>query len=494
MLSDRRVKIIATIGPAIENYESLKTAIETGMNVARLNFSHGEHATHLKTINDIRKLSIELKAPVAILQDLQGPKIRVGEFENDYIELLQGTLVTLSPEFKVGQRTKIPVDFTGLAAACDSGDRILLDDGLIELKVLSVSGEEVEAEVIEGGKLKNRKGLNIPGAQLPVECLTEKDLKDLEFGLRHKVDYVALSFVRQASDIKKLRSIINKNSPSTKIVAKIEMLEALNNLEDIIKLSDAVMVARGDLAVEVGQTVLPGIQKKIIRMCNQIGRPVITATQMLESMVNNPRPTRAEITDIANAVLDGSDALMLSAESASGKFPFKCIKTMSEIIKEVEKNGAFYYTLDLDSEFLSIADAIGASACLTALKLNATAIVCLTTTGKTATTISGYRPKARIIAATQSKATLNKMELIWGIQSIAIDNYENSDEAIENIEKMLMQYGLVCHGDKVILTLGMPVRKKSKTNSLRVLTIGDHGIVDVLDDSDKPLRCRNFLN
>lgn len=318
--------------------------------------------------------------------------------------------------------------------------------------------------------------MNVPGGELSVDCLTEKDLKDLEFGLKHGVDYVALSFVRRGDDIRKLRELIQAQGSSARIVAKIEMLEAIENLEEVVRLSDGVMVARGDLAVEVGQTRLPQIQKQIVKLCNSVGRPVITATQMLDSMTENPRPTRAEITDVANAVLDGSDALMLSAESASGRFPFRCIQTMHDIIVEVERNGDYFYDMRMDEQFSSVADGIGAASALTAMKLNATAIVCLTTSGKTATIISGYRPKARIIAVTHILPTLNRLELVWGIQTLKIDPYNSSDEAMQQIERLLLEYGLVKPGDKVILTLGVPVLERGTTNALRVYTIGREDI------------------
>ncbi|MEK7356103.1 MAG: pyruvate kinase, partial [Bdellovibrionota bacterium] len=280
--------------------------------------------------------------------------------------------------------------------------------------------------------------------------------------------------------------------PGTRIIAKIEMLEAIDNLEEIVRLSDAVMVARGDLAVEVGQTRLPQIQKQIVKLCNRIGTPVITATQMLDSMTENPRPTRAEITDVANAVLDGSDALMLSAESASGKYPFKCIQTMHEIISEVERNGDYFYNMSLDSEFFSVAEAIGAAASLSALKLNASAIVCLTTSGRTASIISSFRPKARIIAVTHILPTLNRLELVWGIQGLGIDPYTSSDQAMAQIEEMLIKYGLVKTGDKVILTLGLPVLERGKTNALRVYTVGREDIRR-LTEKDLPLRCKDSI-
>jgi pyruvate kinase len=338
--------------------------------------------------------------------------------------------------------------------------------------------------VVYGGILKDRKGMNLPGAKLPVECMTEKDLEDLDFGLKNNVDYVALSFVRHGSDIKKLREIVNSKNPGTRIIAKIEMLEALENLVEIATLSDGLMVARGDLAVEVGQSQLPQIQKRIIKLCNEMGRPVITATQMLDSMVENPRPTRAEITDVANAVLDGSDALMLSAESASGKHPFKCIQTMHEIILEVERTGHFYYNISLENEFLDVAESIAASSSLSALKLHAPVIVCLSTTGRTAMQISNYRPKAHIVAVTHIPETLNRLELVWGIQTVLIHRYKNSEEAMEQIEKILLQYGLCVPGDKIIVTLGLPVQQGSKTNTMRVYTVGAAEV----SKAAKPLR------
>ncbi len=331
--------------------------------------------------------------------------------------------------------------------------------------------------------------MNLPGASLPIDCLTEKDLKDLDFGLANKVDYVALSFVRTPKDIRQLREIVEAKHPSTKIIAKIEMLEALENLEPIVRLCDAIMVARGDLAVEVGQSQLPGVQKRIIRLCNQLGKPVITATQMLDSMVESPRPTRAEITDVANAVLDGSDALMLSAESASGQYPFKCIRTMHEIICEVEAHESNYYRLNLESDYLSVAGAIGASASLSALKLNAAAIICLTTTGKTANIISGFRPRARIIAATDEFKVLNRLELVWGLETLPIRPYKNVEEAMAQIERMLVQYGLAKTGDKVILTFGEPVHEAAKTNCLRVYTLGGEQLSKLPEDQ-LPLRSR----
>lgn len=492
MLADRRTKIVATIGPATKGKENLRKAVMAGMNVARMNFSHGSHEDHLQVLRDLRQISEELRAPITILQDLQGPKIRVGKFENGAIEIEEGEQVVITVRDVVGKKGLIPSDFKTLTKSAKVGGRIMLDDGLLELRVDRIDGDDVYCTVIYGGILKDRKGMNVPGGELAVECLTEKDLRDLEFGLKHEVEYIALSFVRRGDDIRRLREIIQARGSQARIVAKIEMLEAIENLEEIVRLSDAVMVARGDLAVEVGQTRLPQIQKQIVSLCNSVGRPVITATQMLDSMTENPRPTRAEITDVANAVLDGSDALMLSAESASGKFPFRCIQTMHDIILEVERNGEYFYDMRMEEQFSSVADAIGAASALTALKLNATAIVCLTTSGKTASIISGFRPKARIIAVTHIVPTLNRLELVWGIQTLKIDPYDSSDQAMHQIEEMLLQYGLVKPGDKVILTLGVPVLERGTTNALRVYTIGREDVTK-LDKDHLPTRCRPLV-
>jgi len=487
MLANRRAKIVATIGPATQAPDNIEKAIIAGMNVARLNFSHGTHDDHLKVIQAVREKSEKLKAPVTILQDLQGPKVRVGLFEKGSIQLVPDQVVNVTIEDVVGRDGLIPSDFKELCKAAKPGHKILIDDGLIELVVLQVGEKILQAKVIYGGTLKNRKGMNLPGVTLPVEAMTEKDFKDLEFGLKHNVDYIALSFVRFGKDIRQLRDIIDSHKSPAKIVAKIEMLEALENLEEIVRLSDVVMVARGDLAVEVGQSRLPSCQKRIISICNKLGKPVITATQMLDSMVENPRPTRAEITDVANAVLDGTDALMLSAESASGKFPFKSIRTMHEIILEVEKNEENYYKISLESELLSTPAAIAASSALSALKLNATAIVCLTTSGRTAQIISSFRPKAQIIAVTTDIEVLNRLEILWGLQTLSLNPYHSFKDIISQVEKILIENGLGKTGDRIIFTLGQPLADKGKTNSLHVHTLGGEDYKKI-DANHLPLR------
>lgn len=476
MLADRRSKIVATIGPATASEDKIRELIKAGMNVARLNFSHGSHEDHLKVIQWIRKLSQEMRAPVTVLQDLQGPKIRVGKFKEGKIRIATGEVVTITIDAVLGESGLIPSDFPEIVSSVTPGDQILMDDGLLTVVVTEVHERHLLAKVVHGGVLKDRKGMNIPGRTLNVDCLTEKDLKDLEFGLKNEVDVIALSFVRFGKDLRRLRDIVESHESKALICSKIEMKEAIENLDEIVRLSDLVMVARGDLAVEVGQARLPFYQKQIIQEANRYNKPVITATQMLDSMVVSPRPTRAEITDVANAVLDGTDALMLSAETASGEYPIVCVQTMDEIIREVENSSAsIYHKLSLESELMNDPGAIGASAAYTALKLDAQVIVCLTTTGKTAGIIAGYRPKARLVAVTDRFDVLNRMEYIWGLQTLTVGPYKSMREVKAQIEQLLVEYGLARPGDRAVLTLGLPIDEGSKTNTLHTWTILDQG-------------------
>jgi len=476
VISERRTKIVATIGPSTASEEKIKELILAGMNVARLNFSHGDYEDHLQILKRIRKWSHELRAPVTILQDLQGPKIRVGKFRDGKITLTPGEIVTITIETVLGEPGLIPSDFPEIVSSVIVGDHILLDDGLLNLRVTKISDRELKAEVIYGGVLKDRKGMNIPERTLKVACMTIKDIQDLEFGLEHDIDVVALSFVRFGNDLRKLREFIEVRNAKAKICSKIEMREAIENLDEIVRLSDLVMVARGDLAVEVGQSKLPLFQKRIIHVANRYNKPVITATQMLDSMVSNPRPTRAEITDVANAVLDGADALMLSAESASGQYPIKCIETMDEIIREVEASSdSIYHKLSLESELMTDPSAIAGSAAYTALKLDAKVIVCLSTSGRTAQIISGFRPKAKLVAVTDQFDVLNRMECVWGLQTLAVSNYKTMREVKTEIEQMLVEYGMAKPGDRIVMTLGLPIDEGSKTNTLHTWTIIEQG-------------------
>lgn len=470
-LSYRKTKIVATIGPASWDFDTLKSLIESGLNVTRLNFSHGTFAQHKETVDKIRQASEELAAPVGILQDLQGPKIRLIGFEGER-RVHPGDQLILTDNTYQGS-DKIKVDLKNLHQSVQKDQAIFIDDGIIELHVRSIKDKDIHCEVIHGGILRPRKGVNLPDADLPIESMTEKDIIDLEKGAPLGFDYVALSFVRSSEDITKLKERLKKLGSHARVIAKIEKKEAIENIEDIIDVADGIMVARGDLSVEIGQVHLPTVQKRIIRLCNQKGKPVITATQMLDSMQVNSRPTRAEITDVANAVLDGSDALMLSGESAFGKHPVRSVQTMHEIICEVEKQPHIYYKFrNRKKDQFTVPESIAISAVLCSKQLAAKTIVCLSTTGKTAQMISKYRPKAKLVAATAKSDALCKLELCWGIQTLQIDPYSNTEDAIDKIEALLIENHIIEEGDDVVLTLGVPVAQGQKTNAVRVFTLG----------------------
>lgn len=470
-LSNRKTKIVATIGPASWDEAVLKELIQAGLNVTRLNFSHGEFECHKETVETIRKVSKEMAAPVGILQDLQGPKIRLLGFEGEQ-EVQPGEKLTLTDSSEI-QDGKLMVDIKNLHEYVHKGQSIFIDDGIIELSVKEVKAKDIVCEVIHGGILRPRKGVNLPDAQLPIESMTEKDVADLEAGASLGFDYVALSFVRSPDDILKLKKRLKDLNSDARVVAKIEKKEAIENIEAIVDVSDGIMVARGDLAVEIGQVHLPAVQKRIIRLCNRKGKPVITATQMLDSMQVNSRPTRAEITDVANAVLDGSDALMLSGETAFGEHPVTSVETMHEIICEVEKQPHIYYRFKnrIKDQF-TVPESIAISAVLCSKQLGAKTIVCLSTTGKTAQMISKYRPKSKLVAVTAKSEALGKLEFCWGVQTLQVDPYENTEDAIDKIEALLFENEIIKEGDHVVLTMGVPVAEGQKTNAVRVFTFG----------------------
>lgn len=474
-LSFRKTKIVATIGPASWEKSQLKSMIEAGLNVARLNFSHGDFQQHAKTVQAIREASEELHAPVGILQDLQGPKIRVEGLKEERTVKAGDQLILSDMDHHA--KDQIGVDVSGLHKFVQIGQSIFIDDGIIELQVKEVNGALIHCEVIFGGIIRPRKGVNLPDADLPIESMTDKDIKDLEDGSPLGFDYVALSFVRNADDIIKLKKRLKDLKSPARVVAKIEKKEAIENIEAIVDASDAIMVARGDLSVEVGQIHLPLYQKRIIEICNRKGKPVITATQMLDSMQVNSRPTRAEITDVANAVLDGSDALMLSGESAFGKHPVRSVQTMHEIIMEVEKQPSLYYRFESrekkKTRKFTTPESIAISAVLCSQQLQARTIVCMSTTGKTAQMISKYRPKAKLVAATAKSEALCKLELCWGVQTLKIGEYSNTEEAIAQVEELLLANNIVQTGDDVVLTLGVPVAQGQKTNAVRVFQAGN---------------------
>ncbi len=471
-MNNRQAKIVCTLGPSSNTYDKIKVIALAGMDVARLNFSHGTHEDHLKCIQIIRQISVELQKPIAILQDLQGPKIRVQTFKNGRIELKANQNFDLTTEHIVGNESKVSVSYPEFTEDVKKGDYVLLDDGLIKLQVKEIQGNDVKCRVIFGGYLSDHKGLNLPGSILSIEPLTGKDLKDLEFGIKHNVDYIALSFVQKADDVKYLKTLINNHNVQIPIVAKIEKPQAVETLNEIAYEADAIMVARGDLGVEVNAEEVPSIQKKIIKHCNTEGIPVITATQMLESMVHNPRPTRAEASDVANAVLDGSDAVMLSGETASGNFPVESVQTMDKIIQLIENDhlisASKFRRRQKDVQY-DAAMSIGHAACDAAELVNAKAIVCLTQSGSTAKTIARFRPDTKIIAITSKDITLFRLALVWGIHSYSVREFkENIDDAVEDIKRIVLEKAIAKKGETIIITAGLPFKMRRKTNMLRI--------------------------
>ncbi|MBI2421667.1 MAG: pyruvate kinase [Candidatus Hydrogenedentes bacterium] len=486
----RRTKIVCTIGPASSSDEGISNLIQAGMNVARLNFSHGSHAHHRKVYERIRRIAGELNANAAILMDLQGPKIRTGPVaEGALIPLEEGKKISITTESFQGTKQKVSTSYKNMPQDVSVGDRILIADGTLELRVDAVAPPEVHCTIIRGGMLGSHKGINLPGVNIAEPCLTRKDRKDLEFGLDLGVDYVALSFVRTPQDIDELRAIINAHSHHPGIVAKIERPEALEHFEEIVIRSDAVMVARGDLGVEVDFEELPVIQKRLIRRCNDLGVPVITATQMLESMVNHSRPTRAEVTDVANAIMDGTDAVMLSGETAAGEFPIDACAVMAKIAFKTDSDLADnpsqekwtrLRSTELQSRRQSLrvsmnsyADAIGQAVCRMAETLQIQRIVCFTTTGYTAAAIARYRPSCRITAITNTESTRRRCALIWGVNSITTTDFHEIDGLVQRVEELLLENGLAQQGETIIIVAGAPMVVGGRTNLLKLHTIGE---------------------
>ncbi len=467
--SFNKTKIVATVGPASNSKETLRSLIHEGVDVFRLNFSHGTHEDHLKVIKNVRELNAELGTTVSLLQDLQGPKIRIQEVQPDTV-IERGQELLITTRQLLGNREVVSTSYVSLPRDVNYGDTILIDDGKIELKVKEVREEEVVTEVIYGGPLKSRKGINLPYTKVSAPSLTEKDLVDLEFGIEQQVDWIALSFVRKASDINALRDILNSRKVSSRIVAKIEKPEALNNVDEIIEVTDAVMVARGDLGVEIWLEEVPMVQKMLVEKCNQAGKPVIVATQMMESMIDNPRPTRAETNDVANAVMDGADALMLSAETASGKYPLEVIRSMVRTISSVEKNPAIYFkfrdVVPDTAAFMN--DSLVLAACKLAKDVGAKAIVGMTSSGYTAFKSSSHRPNTNIFVFTANRDLINKMNLVWGTRAYYYDKSNSTDETISDVEKILKVEGHVQSGDIFICLASMPIQEKARTNMLKI--------------------------
>ena len=425
-----KTKIICTIGPAINSADMLVELSKAGMDVVRLNFSHGTYDEHLNNINNIKSASNILGTPIPILMDLCGPKLRVGVIE-DGTYLKEGDTIKITTENIIGNKNIISTNYENLTKDIKPGDMILIDDGLIKLKAIDVSDKIITCEVIYGGQLKSKKGINLPNVNLSIPSITEKDLKDIEFGLKNNVDFIALSFVRHHTDILKLKKIISDKGFTKPIIAKIEKPEAINDIDAIIQESDMVMVARGDLGVEMNTEEVPLLQKMIIEKCNYYAKPVITATQMLESMVNNPRPTRAEASDVANAVLDGTDAVMLSAETSVGLYPLNAVKIMDSIVRKIEgKRRPIKEFMIEQDEKLNLIDRISKGACVLANDIKATAILVITKTGRTARYLSRYRPNTPIIAFTDNLDVLKQMNLVWGVKAERIPGISDTDTTL----------------------------------------------------------------
>ena len=472
---NKRTKIVATIGPASNNKETIRELADAGANVLRLNFSHGSHADHVKVIQHIHEVNTETELNLAILQDLQGPKIRVGSVKDNGVEIKEGQRLVISTDEEIeGTSERVSTVYKEIVNDVKPGDTILIDDGNLELKTISVSDDEVITEVIYGGILKSRKGINLPDTNVSAPSLTEKDLEDLAFGLKQNVDWVALSFVRKADDIRALRAIIDKAGKKTKIVAKIEKPEALRNIDDIIEESDGIMVARGDLGVEIPMHDVPIWQKKIVEKCNQAAKPVIIATQMMESMIENPRPTRAETNDVANAVMDGADALMLSAESAAGKYPVEAVQAMSETIMAVEKEADSTYNKYYDKQFESstrMNDLLIRAACRLAENTSARALVCMTKSGYTGFRTAMHRSKSSVYLFTNNEKLLRQMNLVWGVKTFYFDTQDNIDMTLEQIEQKLVATGHLKKGDIFINTASMPQHWHGHTNMMKVQVV-----------------------
>ena len=472
-----RTKIVCTIGPSSESEEVLEQLINEGMSVARLNFSHGSIPEHKIKIDRIKKVREKLKRPVAIMFDTKGPEIRLGNLKDDMEPYLHvDDEYVLTTKDLIGDEKIASITYKELPKDIKKGDSILIDDGLIELKVESVTGDEIHTRVVNGGFIKSKKGVNVPNVKLRLPSLTEKDIADLKFGVKEDIDFVAASFVRTKEDVLNIRSVLESEGMyNIQIISKIENKEGLENIDAIIEVSDGIMVARGDLGVEIPTEEVPIVQKEIIKKCNLKGKPVITATQMLDSMIRNPRPTRAEANDVANAVIDGSDAIMLSGETASGAYPVEAVKTMAKIARAMEES--IDYDELLREKILmndrNITNSIGKSTCQIAADINADAIITATTSGGTSRAIAKFRPKNQIIAVTTDEKVRRQLSLTWGVEALLSEKIFSTDEVIANAVEISKAHGYVKSSDTVVLTAGVPVGLAGSTNLIKVQTVGE---------------------
>jgi pyruvate kinase len=445
------------------------------MNVARVNFSHGSHEDHAEVISHIRAVAQKYKYSVPVLMDLQGPKIRVGKMKDGGQILETGSTIKITGDDIIGTSKVIPIDYKSLLHEAEVGNTILLDDGLLEFKITNKYPDALEAKVVIGGMMKSRKGVNLPNVRISIPSLTKKDIRDLEFGLEQDVDLIALSFVRSAKDVRDLISRVRAAGSQAAIIAKIEKPEALEVIDEIIEEADGIMVARGDLGIEIPTEQVPVVQKMIIEKCRLAGKPVITATQMLDSMINNPRPTRAESSDVANAVLDGTDAVMLSGETAAGKYPMEAVNVMDRICRSIEeKRPQLYNSLGYrkpEWKEKQVIESLAYSCVTIADNVEAKAISTITHSGNTARRIAKFRPKVPIVAFTESQKVRRQLNLVWGVYSVRLDELFDTDRSVKMMEEYLLDNGMVKSGDRVIVATGMPIAKRGRTNMIKVSTI-----------------------
>jgi pyruvate kinase len=474
----RKTKIVCTIGPASESVEKLVELINSGLNVCRLNFSHGDFEEHGARIVNIREAAKRTGKTVGILLDTKGPEIRTNTMENGAIELEEGSEIIVSMTEVVGTTEKFSITYPGLIDDVHVGSKILLDDGLIGLEVLDINKTdgEIKTKVLNPGTLKNKKGVNVPNVSVNLPGITEKDANDIVFGIEQGIDFIAASFVRRASDVLEIRELLEKNNAAhIQIISKIENQEGVDNIKEILEVSDGLMVARGDLGVEIPAEEVPLVQKDLIKQCNALGKPVITATQMLDSMQRNPRPTRAEASDVANAIFDGTDAIMLSGETAAGSYPVEAVQTMHSIASRAEQALNYSEILQQRSKQVgpSITDAIGQSVVHTALNLNASAIVAPTESGYTAKIVSKYRPQSPIVAVAANDSVARRLSLVWGVTPVVGERVNTIDDMLDHAVNDAVKTGVVAHGDLVVITAGVPIGESGATNLMKVQVVGD---------------------
>lgn len=472
----RKTKIVCTLGPAVDDESILEQMMQKGMNVARVNFSHGSHEEHKGRIDRLKKVRTRLNLPVALLLDTKGPEIRTGKFSTKEVTLKEGETFWLINEDIEGDNTRCTVSYKDLYRDVKKGNRILINDGLVEMEVVQIKEQDIQCTVLNGGTISNNKGMNVPGVEIHLPSITQKDVDDILFGIENDFDFIAASFVRKAADVMEIKKILEKhNGKAIKVISKIENRQGIDNFDEILKVSDGIMVARGDLGVEISVEEVPVVQKMLIQKCYKEGKPVITATQMLDSMMRNPRPTRAEASDVANAIYDGTSCIMLSGETAAGKYPIESVETMARIAEKAEST-IDYWDRFTNMEYdlmASVTNAISHATSTTALDLNAAAIVTLTQSGHTARMISRFRPACPVVATTSNAKVQRQMAMSWGVTPFLVKEASNTDEMFDTGVEKAMESGFVKNGDLVVITGGIPVGVSGTTNLLKVHIVGN---------------------